>query len=279
MDLPGTLPHDGVSMGQANPEITQALGRTLGNYIPNMVGTEDSLLKTGGFADMSSQQVRGIFEVIDTNHDAAVQFNGAAYSAVSQLDFKFGEGGGKETHLGELAARIDWAAQHGMSDALGGDVNSSTIKDNTGAAFDAIKPLIRLGVKAIPEVGPFLDTGLDMAWSGGKLELQRQMIEAVMPGGSGGAQPHTSAANQYWNILQGMVAGPDRASVMSDPGLQQFFNPDGTVKPFNEVASPKRDSTLPDFKQAMLNSPVIGSRLLIYDDLWQQGTDSTRSDW
>ncbi|MFE3188361.1 WXG100 family type VII secretion target [Nocardia sp. NPDC059240] len=268
------------SLGEANPEIARALSRTIGNYIPNMVGF-DGGLDTGGFDPLSSRQARNVFAVIDTDHAAAEYFNKAAYSAVGQLDYEFGMSGCKEIKLGEFASRIDWAAQYGMSDSLGGNFDKSGLKEGTGAYFDALKPIVKAGIEEIPgaKFTKLLTQGLDAGWTGSKMQLQRQLVEMALPGGSGGADPHTSGANQYWNILKGLADGPERATVLNDPNLREYLNADGTVRSFDLIGGSKPVMNLPGFKQNMLNNPVLRPGLQGFDDLWQQGASAARSDW
>ncbi|WP_460723111.1 WXG100 family type VII secretion target [Nocardia heshunensis] len=269
------------SLGEANPEIARALSHTIGNYIPSMVGF-DGGLNTGGFDPLSSRQARNVFAVIDTDHDAAVYFNKAAYSAVGQLDYEFGLGGAKELELGEFASRIDWAAQYGMDDALGGDFDKTKFKEGTGAFFDSLKPLVKAGIEELPgaKFTKLLTQGLDAGWSEGKVQLQRQLVEMALPGGYGGAaDPHTSGASQYWNILRGLTDSPERASVLADPSLQPYLTPDGGVKSFDAIGGSNPVGLYPRFKRDLLNSAVIGQGLTKYDDLWQQATNPTRSNW
>ncbi|MFI5782627.1 hypothetical protein [Nocardia sp. NPDC051570] len=271
LHLPGRDFEDAPSIGANDPNMTQALQRTLGHYIPNMVGVPDSMVQSHGFGDaagtnhLGAQDVKAIFKEIDSNHEAAVQFNGSAYSTITQLDYQFGHDGGAHPELGEYASRIDWAAQHAMYDpsAGDGDPQLQTKKD----FFDSLKPLVKLGVGEIPVVGSFLNTGIDVT----SPEVKTWLLGSVPDAGASvdihgqGNSPH-----RYYDIFHGMSDSPQFPNLRHDPNLGQYYRPDGSVMSFDDIV--RGTGGTPQFNADMDKS--AGTPLQIYQNGWNRGQDA-----
>lgn len=271
----------GTEMGVANPALTQALAYTLSPYIPDMTGVSPELLHTSGFAPInagqpaafttSSQDLKNVFSVLDSNGAAAKQINTAAYSAVSELNQQFGlaEGSGHHNYTAaEWAGRIDQAARDGMQAEFSTrnlDATAQT-KEQT-ALFDSMREGTAFVAKRMPVIGSDM---LELAVKSGSPEVKMWLLGSVPD--SHVTVDLTSDANpsqRYHSILAGMAQAAGPNDFRSDPDVGRYFDQTtGKLKSLEDIAGNNPQTTLTQFDSAMRN---FLPNLANYDASWTIG--------
>nr|WP_240319753.1 WXG100 family type VII secretion target [Rhodococcus jostii] len=268
LDIPGT---NGQAIGEVNPGITQALGRSLAPYIGNMVGVPGDLAGTSGFispagAEFGLENAPRLFSVIDSNADAASYFNAQAFGMSAQLEQAWAIEGRtpqvSNDQYGWWAGSIQGVVDRGFdlefADRSGDEssTNSSGF-ENKGVAYDTIRTVMSKGVEFIPGAGPLISSGIDLADPAFKSAVMGAVPDST-------AQPNTQFADeahlakQYYQIAVGIqssnggVLGPYE-------GLERFRDGEnGPLLPYDEIAGDRPASTLP-ILGANLSSYIIDS--------------------
>ncbi len=132
-DVPGASGH--VSFGELNPGLSQVVAKSLEPYIPNLAGvtdndllvnhycgnldtasgTDNSVTVDGTQLNHTPGDLSNLFKVIDSNPQAATEFNTAAAHLAGQLDFAYGAGHHDAAYeQGQLTG----AMKNGLSDEL-----------------------------------------------------------------------------------------------------------------------------------------------------------------
>lgn len=264
------------SIGEANPEMTKALGWTLSPYIPNMVGVEDSYLGSHGFEAMNSADAKGLFAVVDSNQDAAVDFNKNAYASISLLDQHYGFSYATDgrSALGEMAGRIDWAAQSGMNDELAHRIGDAAEEQKQKELlFDTLKETASFSVDKLPVIGPGAELGVNMAAPATKEWLLGSVpdLHAQADISTAGSTPR-----QYYDILRGAaLADP---SIAQNPYVAKHFDSDGQLKSFEDIAGPghRAATSLPNFNEDMMD---FMPNIVKYETAFDNGKDPRTSPW
>uniref|UniRef100_UPI0002F7E0DC TPR repeat region-containing protein n=1 Tax=Nocardia niigatensis TaxID=209249 RepID=UPI0002F7E0DC len=274
------------SIGMVDPKMTKALGQTLASYIPDMVGTTEGAFGTHGFGAIDQANVKNIFAVIDSNKDAAVDFNRAAYVSIAQMNQAFGAHGGTNYALGEWAGRIDAAAQSGMQLELDGrKMDQATQLKYEQTIFDSVKDIAAFGGKHIPRLGiPALggSNSLPMGFSisdftelGVKVaapEVKNWLFGAVPElGPNADLDGYGSQSKRFYNILQGMTLTSDHPDYSKDPNIGRYFDSNGNLMSFYDIKrldGMNGANSLPMFKEKMKD---FLPGLLAYDDGWNSG--------
>ncbi|MEC3953817.1 hypothetical protein VMT65_12325 [Nocardia sp. CDC153] len=276
------------SIGMVNANMTKALGQTLATYIPSMVGVPDDMFGTHGFGPIDQANVKNIFAVIDSNKDAAIDFNRAAYVTVAQMNQTFGAQGGTNFALGEWAGRIDAAAQSGMQLELDGrKLDLAEQLKYEQSLFDSLKDVAAFGGKHIPRLigsatgeslamplgfslSDFTELGVKVAAP----EVKNWLFGAVPElGPKADLDGYGSQAKQFYNILQGMTLTPDHPDYSKDPNIGRYFDGNGNLMSFEQIKhldGKDGATSLPVFKGQMKN---FMPGLVAYDDGWRAAHD------
>ncbi|WP_162958791.1 WXG100 family type VII secretion target [Nocardia yunnanensis] len=204
-DVPGAAGH--ASFGELNPGLSQVVAKSLEPYIPNLAGVSDPDLKinhycgnldtagsTDGSPDAHGNQLNhtpgdlsNLFKVIDSNPDAAKEFNNAAAHLAGQLDFAYGAG--TDPHRAYEQGQLTGAMKNGLDDEL-----STLIKIDHDNAGDAASAAYNRKTEIADIVTGIISTG--GAISSGDLP--------VSPGGL-----VSSAANVLDPIIKADIKSPD----------------------------------------------------------------------
>ncbi|MGV9832940.1 TPR repeat region-containing protein [Nocardia niigatensis] len=274
------------SIGVLDPNMTKALGSTLGAYIPDMVGADEGMFGTHGFGAIDQSHVKDIFAVIDSNKDAATDFNRAAYASIAQMNQQFGSTGGTDYSLGEFAGRIDAAAQAGVKLEVEGRIHDAKAQaDEEKLIFDSVKDIAPFGAKHIPRllglsekwagftVSDFTELGTKMATPG----VKEWMFGSVPDlGANADLSGYGSYAKQYYNILQGMTLTPDHPNYSQDPNIGKYFDSAGNLLSFDAIkgldGARGGANSLVDFNGQMKK---FLPGLVAYDDGWRAGHDES----
>lgn len=163
LDIPGT---GGQSVGQVNPELTQALAEANKPFIDDMLGNK--LDSSTGFApldDLTNPEMpvmRDLFAVIDSDKDAAGILNSQAYANGLQYQANFEQSvikgeipnAGDLQSAGTLRGVIDTAARIADNDAIEyGNLQDVKAYESRGMWFDMGKTI----AGEIPGVSAILD--------------------------------------------------------------------------------------------------------------------------
>ncbi|WP_198347668.1 WXG100 family type VII secretion target [Nocardia terrae] len=208
-DVPGAANH--ASFGELNPGLSQVVAKSLEPYIPNLVGVSDPDLKinhycgnldTAGSTDASPDahgnqlnhtpgDLSNLFKVIDSNPDAAKEFNNAAAHLAGQLDYDYGTG--NYPHAANEQGQLTGAMKNGLTDEL-----STLIKIDHDNAGDAATAAYNKKTEIADIVTGIISTG--GAISSGDLP--------VSPGGL-----VSSAANVLDPIIKAQIQSPDMYNI------------------------------------------------------------------
>ncbi|MFF2557318.1 hypothetical protein ACFVUS_40395 [Nocardia sp. NPDC058058] len=255
-------------IGVANPELTRALASTLSPYIPEMVSVGPEWLHTGGFAhDFSADDVKKVFAVIDSDKQAAIQFNGSAYATISQLNQQFGITGAQNYQLADWAGAIDAGAKNGMklefdTRSLG---DTQRVKEAT-VVFDSAREGVAFTAKRIPVIGDAIELGVKAsspgvkAWLFGSAPEVHETVDLTSNG---------NPVQRYYNILEGINQSPNHEDLRTNPYVGKYFDAEGKLKSLEEIAGNDPAQYLPKFDSDMQN--YLPNHLPGYEVSWEHG--------
>ena len=268
LDIPGT---DGQSVGQVNPELTQALAEANKPYIDDMLG--NSLDNSQGFRpldDMKNPEMpvmRDLFAVIDTNPDAATTLNSQAYLNGLQYQANFEQsiidGGTVNTgdlqSAGTLRGVIDSAANIADNDAIAyGNLQDVLAYESRGMWFDMAKTI----GGEIPGVGTILEWGD---------KIPGDPLHQIFVGDAPvGADP-TYIAQQSSEMMQYAVAQRLIDANLGDPAV---FGEFGLIDPETNQLRPIKQDEFGDFRSAftayfMGIDPTVKIGIEDYEDAYR----------
>ena len=264
LNIPGA---DNQSLGQVNPELTQALAEANKPFIDDMLG--NSLDNSRGFDPLDDgtnpemPNMRDVFAVIDTNADAAATLNSQAYLNGLQYQANFEQsiidGGAVNTgdlqSAGQLKGVIDTAASIADNDAIAyGNLQDVKAYESRGQWFEFAKTL----GGEIPGVSAILDWNSKMP-----VDALQEIFVGQAPAG---ADP-SYIAQQSSDAMQYAVAQRLLDSNLGDPA---FFANLGLIDPetgqLTELAENRSD-----FRTAFTNyfngvNPSVKSGIEDYED-------------
>ncbi|MFE3193112.1 hypothetical protein ACFXHA_29190 [Nocardia sp. NPDC059240] len=275
-----------LSIGMVDPKMTKALGSTLGAYIPDMVGADKGMFGTSGFGKIEPENVKNIFAVIDSNREAARDFNRAAYASIAQMNQQFGATGGANSSLGEFAGRIDTAAQAGVKLEVEGRIQDAKLRsDEEKAIFDSVKDVIPFGAKHIPRLAGLTEkfagdfTVSDFTELGSKMGTPgfKDWIFGSTPniGANVDLSGNGSLVKQYYNILTGMTLTPDHPNYSQDPNIGQYFDGDGKILSFDAIKALDGEDGLNSLAHFGDQMRRAFPGLLSYESGWRTGHDQS----
>jgi hypothetical protein len=268
LDIPGT---DGQSVGQVNPELTQALAEANKPYIDDMLG--NSLDDSQGFLpldDMKNPEMpimRDLFAVIDTNADAATTLNSQAYLNGLQYQANFEQsiidGGTVNTgdlqSAGTLRGVIDSAANIADNDAIAyGDQQEVLAYESRGMWFDVAKTI----GGEIPGVGTIL------AWGD---KIPGDPLHQIFVGDAPAGADPTYIAQQSSEMMQYAVAQRLIDANLGDPSVFQQF---GLIDPETNQLKPIKQDEFGDFRSAFTDyfmgiNPTVKIGIEDYEDAYR----------
>ncbi|ORB62498.1 hypothetical protein [Mycolicibacterium tusciae] len=268
LDIPGL---DGQSVGQVNPELTQALAEANKPYIDDMLG--NSLDDSQGFRpldDMKNPEMpvmRDLFAVIDSNADAATILNSQAYLNGLQYQANFEQsiidGGTVNTgdlqSAGTLRGVIDSAANIADNDAIEyGNLQEVLAYESRGMWFDV--------AKTIGGELPFVDKILE--WND---KIPGDPLHQIFVGDAPvGADP-TYIAQQSSEMMQYAVAQRLIDANLGDPSVFQQF---GLIDPETNQLRPIKQDDFGDFRSAFTDyfmgiNPTVKIGIEDYEDAYR----------
>jgi hypothetical protein len=268
LDIPGT---DGQSVGQVNPELTQALAEANKPYIDDMLG--NPLDNSQGFLpldDMKNPEMpimRDLFAVIDTNQDAATTLNSQAYLNGLQYQANFEqsiiEGGTVNTgdlqSAGTLRGVIDSAANIADNDAIAyGNLQEVKAYESRGMWFDVAKTI----GGEIPGVSAILE------WNG---KVPGDPLQQIFVGDAPAGADPTYIAQQSSEMMQYAVAQRLIDANLGDPAVFQEF---GLIDPETNQLKPIKQDDFGDFRSAFTDyfmgiDPTVKSGIEDYEDAYR----------
>ncbi|TQC42336.1 hypothetical protein EEB14_49370 [Rhodococcus sp. WS4] len=263
LDIPGA---NGQAIGEVNPGITQALGKSLAPYIGNMVGVPGDLAGTSGFispagAEFGLENAPRLFSVIDSNADAASYFNAQAFGMSAQLEqawalegltpqmphYEYGSWAGSIQGVVDKGLDLEFADRAGDESS-----NNSAGFESKGVAYDTIRTVVSKGVEFIPGAGPIISSGIDLADPAFKSAVMGAVPDSTV-------QPNTQfaedslLAKQYYQIALGLQAA-NGGSLDPYVGLEDFRDGvNGPLLPYDEIVAER-----PSFTTPMLSSSLAG---------------------
>jgi hypothetical protein len=150
------------TLGQVNPDLVQGMAHGLTPYINNIADTSGGLPGFGaldGVSDIESGKLpiaKGIFSVLNTDHDAGQYFNSKAYAQAVLHETAFAQ---DPTHSGYNDQLFDAATLRGLVDV--GTHNAYQANEDNGchqqvSEYDSKKSAYELGVKGLSTAGGFI---------------------------------------------------------------------------------------------------------------------------
>ncbi|MFI5509060.1 hypothetical protein ACIA48_16440 [Mycobacterium sp. NPDC051804] len=268
LDIPGT---DGQSVGQLNPELTQALAEANRPYIDDMLG--NSLDDSQGFRpldDMKNPEMpvmRDLFAVIDSNADAATTLNSQAYLNGLQYQANFEQsiidGGTVNTgdlqSAGTLRGVIDSAANIADNDAIAyGNLQDVLAYESRGMWFDVAKTI----GGEIPGVSTILD------WSD---KVPGDPLHQIFVGDAPAGADPTYIAQQSSEMMQYAVAQRLIDANLGDPSVFGEFD---LIDPETNQLKPIKQDEFGDFRSAFTDyfmgiDPTVKAGIEDYEDAYR----------
>jgi len=270
---PALLNVDGTgnqSLGQVNPELTQALADANKPFIDDMLG--NSLDNSQGFApldDLTQPQMpvmRDLFAVIDTNQDAAATLNSQAYLNGLQYQANFEQsiidGGTVNTadlqSAGTLRGVIDTGANIADNDAIAyGNLQEVNAYESRGQWLEFAKTL----GGEIPGVSAILD------WNS---KMPVDALQQIFVGDSPAGTDPVHIAQQSSEAMQYAVA---QRLLDNNLGNPAFFEQLGLIDPATNQLKPLTNN-LSDFRTAFTNyfvdmNPTVKAGIEDYEDAYR----------
>ncbi|QIS18899.1 hypothetical protein [Nocardia terpenica] len=157
------------SLGELNPHAVQALSSALSPYVADMTGALPPNLMHHGFTppdpgnDHARHGAQQIFALMDTDKQAATQFNAKALVAAQELQSAWvnsalDDPDNRLTGAALAAGRLQGLVDQGLTLELkdrSQDIANSYAHGfaDKGAAYDTIKTVLTTGIKYVPIVG------------------------------------------------------------------------------------------------------------------------------
>ena len=229
----------GEAIGQRNPGMTQAISNALSPYIPDMAGVPNSNLTTHGFGVLDNDSVSRVFSVVDTDPEAAKQFNANAYASIAELESRYtnswlDDPANPDVQLGNAAGRIQAYVEQGYSMEASDRGDDATIQtENKQQAFDRAKEVVDTGLSFVP--GPW-DKALEYASPARDLlenQLQDSIVgnpETIAP--RDGVASNQTNAIQCYNLVQALQS---QGHLDSFAGLEPYLGEDGKLVPYDQA--------------------------------------------
>ena len=268
LDIPGT---DGQSLGQVNPELTQALANANKPYIDDMLG--NSLDNSQGFNPLDDLKnpempvMRDLFAVIDTDPDAATTLNSQAYLNGLQYQANFEQsiidGGTVNTgdlqSAGTLRGVIDTGANIADNDAIKyGNLQDVKAYESRGQWFDFAKTL----GGEVPGVSALLD------WNG---KMPGDPLQQIFVGDAPAGTDPTHIAQQSSDMMQYAVAQRLMDANLGNPDV---FNELKLIDPETGDLKPLKQTDFADFRSAFTQyfmgiDPTVKAGIEDYEDAYR----------
>jgi hypothetical protein len=267
LDIPGT---GNQSLGQVNPELTQALAKANKPYIDDMLGNPlDNTRGFGPLDDLTNPQmphIRDLFAVIDSNKEAGAILNSQAYLNGLQYQSNFEQSiiDGNTVNTADLQSA---GTMRGIIDA------GANIADN-----DAIKYGNLQDVKAYESRGQWFDlaktVGAEIPGVKTILDLNGKMpgdpLQQIFVGDAPAAADPKYIATQSSEALQYAVA---QQLLNNDIGDATYFAEAGLIDPSTGQLRPL-DNEFSDFRTALTNyfngiDPTVKSGIEDYEDAYR----------
>jgi hypothetical protein len=267
LNIPGT---ENQSLGQVNPELTQALADANKPFIDDMLGNPlDNSQGFGPLDDLSNPEMpvmRDLFAVIDTNQAAADTLNTQAYLNGLQYQANFEQsivdGGAVDTgelqSVGTLRGVIDSAANIADNDAIAyGNLQDVNAYESRGRWFDFATTL----GGEIPGVKSILE------WND---KMPVNALQEIFVGEAPIAKGPEYIAQQSSEAMQYAVA---QHLLNSNIGNPAFFADAGLIDPQTGKLI-ALDNNFSDFRSALTNyfngiNPTVKSGIEDYEDAYR----------
>ncbi|GGC74096.1 hypothetical protein IEU95_15925 [Hoyosella rhizosphaerae] len=232
LNLPG---HNNQSIGQINPEMTQTIGETLTPYIPAIGQLEDHLTETFGFGSLTHGDAIRVFSVIDSDPEAAANFNGQVFAQIENLQYKQAaqalanpeEPQLRYAHtIGQLQTYVD----HGyIVEGADRGADAQELHDAKTQAYQIASGIAATGAGAIPGIG-FPAAATVIAVTG----VLEQSVVGSVPGIETYEVPREDplGSRQYYNTL---LALEDLGALTPHPVLDRYMTEDGKLLPYEEA--------------------------------------------
>ncbi|MBL1074565.1 hypothetical protein JK358_09160 [Nocardia sp. 2] len=244
------------SLGEINPEIVKGIGSALSPYIPELVGVPDEYLETRGFDapdDAESTQLdapgrpaaQNIFAVIDTNVEAAREFNAQALLTAQQLNTLWLESvladpTNPETDLATRSGTLFGLVDKGLDIEIAAQKDTEIGKAingfvDKGSAYDSFKTAIGTGVKYIPVAKDIFGPMIDASNSYAKANIVGYSYDVPSTPDKPFDTSHDStSARQLYQIAQALQ-GHD-GTLAHDPRYDALFDSNGNLKSYEDAA-------------------------------------------
>ncbi|WP_062989885.1 TPR repeat region-containing protein [Nocardia anaemiae] len=236
------------SLGDINPHAVQGISSALSPYIANLAGVDgDKYLNTPGFKapddvnDVYREGAQKIFAVIDSDKDAAIQFNARALDTAGQLQALWTQSvlsdpdnseNGLATGSGIILGLVDKGIETEIG-ARGVTGVGDAIHEfaDKGAAYDGFKGAVTSGVKMIPVVKDLFGPVIDMSNSYAKMNLIGMSYNPPAIGSSHVDNSHEFfPARQFYQVAQ--VIQAQNGFLPHDPRYSNLFESDGNLKDY-----------------------------------------------
>lgn len=248
------------SLGAINPLAVQGLGSALSPYIADMAGVPKDFLNTQGFdapqhdantPDRSA--AKAVFSVIDTDKDAAVEFNKKALSTAQQLQTEWvqsvlADPANPHDELATKSGTILGLVDQGLSgeqDARKDTEIRQAIEKfaHEGEGWDTGKGIVSSAAKYIPVVKDIFGPISDITNPNAKLNLLGFTYSPPDP-----SQAHFDTTHEYapargfYQVAQ-VLQGQD-GSLAHDPRYSNLFTDDGKLKSYDDAVKVAGDPTV-----------------------------------
>ncbi|MBF6333358.1 WXG100 family type VII secretion target [Nocardia transvalensis] len=285
------------SLGQINPHAVQALSSALSPYVADMTGALPPNLTHHGFTppDPANDNVRlgaqHIFALMDTDKEAATQFNAKALVAAQELQSAWVDSALNDPHnpvnrnataagmiQGLVDRGLDLEAKDRTQDAVRGNTQGFADK---GAAYDSIKGVLTTGIKYVPVVGDVVGPTL-----GPMIDVSNPWARNAIVGLYSTPDPLPTQIDKHTNFEPAQLAyqvahtlETRDGSLEHDPRYSYLFDPQGHLKDYQTLTTVDRvtEKQINDDLSNVINSYRDGSfavPMLQLKDYVREGRES-----
>ncbi|TLF60642.1 hypothetical protein [Nocardia cyriacigeorgica] len=284
------------SIGVVNPELVQGFSSALKPYIPELAGLPDNpqTLSNGftapdPYTDSARSNAQKLFALIDTDKDAAAEFNAQALIAAQELQGEWV----KSVLADPENPKAEFASTAGVIQGL---VDAGLIKESTdrtgdtagdmtraladkSAAYDSVKALVSSGVKYIPVVGSVAGPVIDM----GNPWAKNAIVGLYYPPdpASPNFDAHTTYEPAARNYQIAHIIQSTQGSLPHDPRYDELFDANGQLKEYTTLVDGQRinEKSLDSYLTNILNGyqgGILTNHLQDLDDRLEAGRESVR---
>ncbi|OPX14946.1 hypothetical protein [Gordonia sp. i37] len=257
---------DGQSVGEVNPKLVHGLALSMGEYLPDLVGTDEH----PGFdvKSLDRATLRGasnIIATLNTDPQAGEAINSRVMLTQLELERDFGQNPDANEKL-ITAGRLEGILDAGTTLATLDEYGHEAAADAYQRKYESVDQMLSL-LSTAGGYAPFGEDTTGLADATGATDALKKLLigpppDTSVPPDNHGNQPHPDGDNSntaIYNVLSGI--GPLPPHVAAAGG--DFVNPEtGRIKPYTVIDNGENDATvlcrLEDMLKALAGGDAIG---------------------